>query len=270
MTELANGIALYDLENLTIKKAFYYAEKFFRHININPNSIYYFYSHAPDKNGETVSTMDISLHELKIKIEQGLVSNFRMNYSTTNRLWDIGLAFSTKESEFGEGINYLEIQFLDDLLKLDAKEIKELLVDISTETRIVYGIGYQLYGSVGDAFNYALSFDSSRIYKFENSSEWLYQLPSRTDDTPQYSNKLRMVYRINFLNIEHLGLEIDGLTLKEWIMSNHENGYLEELNNFNSLWYVEESELERVNKILGNAGFLISWSPERILTNRLP
>ena len=53
-------------------------------------------------------------------------------------------------------------------------------------------------------------------------------------------------------------------------MSNHENGYLEELNNFNSLWYVEESELERVNKILGNAGFLISWSPERILTNRLP
>lgn len=270
MIKLVNGIALYDLDNFTVEQAFYLAEKFFQHINIKPNAIYYFYLHEPDRNGEMVSAMDISLDELKMKIEQGLISNFRMNYSTTAYLWDIGLAFTTKDSTLSEGMDYFEIQFLDALLKLDSKEIKELLTNISNETRIAYGIGYQLHGDIADSFNYSLSLDASRIYDFEDSSEWLYQLPSRTDDISQYHSKLRMVYRVNLLNISHLELNVDGITLKEWIILNHENGFLEILNNSNFLWHVEESELERINNILGDSGCLISWSPQRIVTRKLP
>lgn len=259
MEELVNGLALYDLENLTTKKAFDLSESFFRLIGKEPDTVYYFYSHAPDKDGETVSAKDCSLEELKIKAEEGMVSNFRMSYSSSERLWDIGLAFSAKESEFGEGMNYLEIQFLNQLLDLEAQALKNLLLDLAKGTRISYGIGYQLWGSTADALAYALSLDSSRIYDYENSSEWLYQLPSRTDELPQYHRQLRMVYRLNLLNRNHLNLEIDGLVLKDWIAARPENGHLEKLSDNNSLWYLAETELERVNQALGEAGHLISY-----------
>lgn len=259
MKNLVNGIALYDITSIDIKDAFQFAKDFFNQINIQPNSIYYFYQHAPDKDGETISTKDVSLDELAVGVENGIIDHFIIHYSSTARLWDIGLTFYSKYSKFGESINYLEMQFLDEFLKLDNHIIHDLLNKVATISNVVYGIGYQLNGSMAKAYHYALCLDGSTIFEYENSSDWLYQLPSRTDDKPQYVNKLRMVYPLNILNEKHLRQNVLDMALESWILENENNGKLISVNNKNKIWIVNSNELNRINNTLGEAGILISW-----------
>ena len=72
---------------------------------------------------------------------------------------------------------------------------------------------------------------------------------------------LRMVYPVNIININHLGITIGGTTLKEWILSSEKHGTLKSLSNNLWLWRVEYDELEKLNNHLGELGLLISWKP---------
>ncbi|MDP8099279.1 hypothetical protein [Pasteurella atlantica] len=258
MKQKINGITLYDLNTLPIKTIYQFAHHFFNLFNIIPNHISYMQSHSSDSQGETVSEIEASLEELQYQIDNNLIDNFRLLYSSTDRLWDVGFAFFDKQSEVGEEMNYIEIQFLDNISTLESEKIIHFLTTISAKTHIVYGIGYQLYGSMSEVFSYALGLGVETLYNNESPYEWGEQLPSRTDETPLYFNQLRMVYPINILNDNHLNFPLSQLTLKAWILSNNKNGKITNLDNQNYLWLVEASELERINAGLSKEGILIS------------
>ncbi|MDU8925674.1 hypothetical protein RYD26_12370 [Pasteurellaceae bacterium LIM206] len=270
MKELTNGIALYDLKNTNSREAYYFAEYLFGRLNIQPNSAYYYYEHEADRHGETVSEKEVSFAELEEEIEKG-IDHFRVFFSSTNRLWDVGFSFFGKESKFSEGMSYIEIQFSNKILSTTNSEVLDCLYDFLKGNEMIYGIGYQLYANVSAALNYALCLDASTIYPFEDSNEWLYQLPSRSGEEPQYYHKLRMVYPINILNKDHLELSVMGIKLSKWILSDSNNGTLKPLNGFNYLWLVSMQELERINEVLGKSSLLISWeSINKSIRNKLP
>lgn len=265
---LVNGIAIYDLNNIHIFDAYEFSKKLFESLNITPNSISYFYTHKPDKNGEVISVKFVDICDLEKEICQGNINDFRMSYLTDDIHWDISFSYSNKNG-IG-GLSCIDIQFLDSILNIDDINLIEFIEEFFSRFQAVYGIAYQLNGYTSTAYNYIFSFDGSKIYKNENSTKWLYQLPNRSKQKPLFFEKLRMVYIINLLNVNHLNLNISGKTLKDWILSDNKNGSLKKLNNQNFLWIVRNSELERVNKILGEAGALISWFSTKPEKKKLP
>lgn len=257
MKELVNGIALYGVDEISLNEALNLSQLFFEKIGIVPNSISYFYKHEQDENGETISMDIVNMSELRKKIDDGLASDFRISYFVNDLHWDISFSFSNKETVWE--MNYIDIQFLDSFLNIKDELLVDILRSMFRVISVEYGIGFQLNGYTSYAFNYVFSLDNSKIFMYENASKWLYQLPFRTEEEPYYIKKLRMVYPINIVSIEHLNQPVLTKTLENWILEEKRNGQLIVLNAKNKLWIVENDELDRINNILGKAGLLISW-----------
>ncbi len=84
------------------------------------------------------------------------------------------------------------------------------------------------------------------VFRCENSSLFKRECHSRFKGKERYKGiMLRMVYPVNIININHLGITIGGTTLKDWILSTEKHGTLKSLSNNLWLWKVEYDELEK-------------------------
>ena len=122
--------------------------------------------------------------------------------------------------------------------------------------------------------NYFEGVSYATIHKNENGHKWSKELFYPYEGSERYRNHmLRMVYEANVLNNKHLEILINDVTLKDWILSNNENGSLTQLNENKWLWEVDSNKTQEINDFLGPQGILIAWEldqeevPKRI---RLP
>jgi hypothetical protein len=112
-----------------------------------------------------------------------------------------------------------------------------------------------------------------KIFPFENTSLFTRELPGRVPGSASYERvKLRMIYPLNVLNEEHLGIRINDLSLREWIISDSSRGSLKSIPNDMWLWAVNEMNLAEINNACGEAGILIAWqkAPANRPARKLP
>lgn len=252
-----SGIAVYDTEKLASSTACELAEKFFADISMPITGAGYY---KMLKNGDHPGDHDIieiAFSELKEKIKNSEVSAFRI-YSEYEDVQPWNASFGYMTSEFG-GFNYIDVQFQS--VADDLKVTTEFLSSLSEKIPYSYGIKY-CSDKVTKAFYYSTGDNMVNIYHYENSSLFKRECPGRFKGKERYKDTLlRMVYPVNVINNHHFNIEIGSVNLKEWILSDEKHGSLEELNNGMWLWTVEDDELDKLNKCLGEVGILISWKP---------
>lgn len=74
------------------------------------------------------------------------------------------------------------------------------------------------------------------------------------------SDLLRDVFPLNFLNPHHLGMQVKGQSLKDWIEADPRRGSLRPLIEGKLwTWSVPENRIQALRKVLGPARLLISW-----------
>lgn len=201
--------------------------------------------------------IEISFPDLKKRIKSNEVTAFRI-YSEQKDVQPWNASFGYMTNEFG-GFNYIDVQYPS--VADDSKATTEFLSSLSDKIPCSYGINYRS-DKVTKVFYYATGDNMVDIYQYENASLFKRECPGRFKGQERYKNTmLRMVYPINMINHYHLNIVIGSISLKEWISSDEKHGSLEELNNNLWLWTVEDTELDEINRYLGEAGVLISWKP---------
>ena len=107
------------------------------------------------------------------------------------------------------------------------------------------------------------------LYDCENVGLWSKEISGNNNFVKYKTEKLRMVYEINLLNINHLSnIIVDGYKLKEWILINKGNGILLPMENNMWLWRIKQNDLSRINNILGRHGCLVSWQEAESVKNK--
>lgn len=252
-----SGMAVYNTESIDAKTACELGEKIFTDIGIPITGAGYY---KMLKNGDHSGDHDIievSFPDLKEKIKNNAVTAFRI-YSEQKNAQPWNASFGYMTNEFG-GFNYIDIQYPS--VAGDSKATTEFLSSLPDNIPYLYGIKYRS-DKVTKAFYYATGDNMVNIYQYENASLFKRECPGRFKGRERYKNTmLRMVYPINMINSHHLDIIIENVNLKEWISSDEKHGSLEGLSNNLWLWTVEDTELDEVNRYLGEAGLLISWKP---------
>ncbi|MCD8213836.1 MAG: hypothetical protein LUC34_07320 [Campylobacter sp.] len=154
-------------------------------------------------------------------------------------------------------MNCVDMQFFESELSMDDERVCNLLSKILRNFEIKYGIGYQFEGRLTTAYLHIFG-NGSEFYGYDNSLEWQGSLRDAAE--AGFARKLRMAYRANILNGEHLKLDISGQSLQEWIGANASNGSLKRVNE-NWIRRFDGSQIDRVNQVIGAASALISWDP---------
>ncbi|WP_431225802.1 hypothetical protein ACQ86O_21875 [Serratia sp. L9] len=201
--------------------------------------------------------MEVSLSDLKNELKNKNATSFRFyNESEKSNYWTASFGFST--SDFG-GFYHFDAQCA--LSKRGKEKFIEFIKELSSKNNFSYGIVYNP-DNVADGFYYAEGGNFVQIYQCENPMFFEKETGGIYEGQERYKNTmLRMVYPVNVINRHHLDIVIENVSLKEWISSNEKHGSLEGLNNNLWLWTVEDTELDEVNRYLGEAGVLISWKP---------
>ncbi|MCE9789978.1 hypothetical protein [Shewanella chilikensis] len=252
-----SGIALYDTVRISSKTVCELGEYFFNNLGLPITGAgYYSILEHGDHLGDH-EIIETSFSDLKAKVENGEATAFRI-YSEQDGVQPWYASFGYMTSEFG-GFHYIDIQYPKEIDNPDV--VNEFIRVVSEEKSFSYGIKY-FNDKVTQSFYYATGDNMVNVFCCENSSLFKRECHSRFKGKERYKGSmLRMVYPVNIININHLGITIGGTTLKEWILSTEKHGTLKSLSNNIWLWRVEYDELEKLNNHLGELGLLISWKP---------
>lgn len=251
------GMAVYDTENINSKIACELGEGFFTDISIPITGAGYYRMLKEGDHPGDHDIIEISFSDLKEKINNNEVTAFRI-YSEKKgaRPWHASFGYMT--NEYG-GFNYIDVQYPS--IVDDPNITTKFLKSLSDKILYSYGIKY-CADKITKALYYATGDNMVNIYQYENASLFKRECPGKFKGLERYKNTMiRMVYPVNLINNHHLNIIIGDISLKEWISSDDKHGSLEELNNNLWLWTVEDTELDGVNKYLGELGLLISWKP---------
>ncbi|RKO74912.1 hypothetical protein C5E04_21755 [Pectobacterium parmentieri] len=246
------AIAIYGIDNIDPELAFDIGFSFFKIVGFDVNVAGY-YDYKGDEGD--VEFVEVSLVELKDKIIEKEVTSFRLySNSKKNKYWDVSFGYSTKD--FG-GFYHFDAQCVQ------GKEVKEKYIEfirvLSCRAPFSYGVVYR-NESVIDGFYYSEGGNFVQVYQYEDPVLFEMETGGVYEGRERYNETmLRMVYPINVVNESHLAIDVNGFSLREWILSGEERGWLEKLNNEMWLWEVPEKNLDEVNALLGEVGVLISW-----------
>lgn len=209
----------------------------------------------PDRQDETLHLVETAWDDLTENPSSG---NFRFRATA-----QMGPAEMLGGFDDGTqaGFSLIDLSFVDQR-EMSEDKIISLFREIARRLHPAYGFCY-FCETIEQSISYANVNGATMFAANENPfaftddlSEW-----SGGDDTYKRT-RLRMVYPYNLLNNDHLAIRIDGLRLSDWIRDGEERGKIIELDVAAHVWAVPASQLARINRVLGEAGLLISWRPD--------
>ncbi|KMJ44108.1 hypothetical protein AB204_16085 [Xenorhabdus khoisanae] len=249
------GIAIYNSSELSPMTAYELGSLFFSIFDITITGAGYLkYIKNSDHEGDH-DLVEISFIELKEKIFTQEATAFRIYSEQENHTpWLSSFGYIT--NEFG-GFYHIDIQFPN--VNGNNDKIISFIKLLVEKINFSYGIIYNT-DKITKAFYYAGGDNLASIYPYENPSIFKRETPGRFNGKERYNDSmLRMVYPYNIINNSHLEIKIENVNLKKWILSDKENGSLEKLNDELWLWKVEQTYLNKVNQVCGEADILIAW-----------
>lgn len=250
---MCTAMAIYGIDTIPTEKAYEIGRLFFDVIGLDA-TIAIYPKYKEDRSEGDIDFIEVSLPKLKDEIKNNNVTNFRFFHeSKSNRYWKASFGYST--NTFG-AFSHIDAQFAS-----AESEYKclEFIKKLSAISNFCYGIIYHP-NNVGDGFFYAQGGNFVKVFSNEDPllfSKWI----KCTSDKCYQPPMLRMVYPFNVISQQHLDTAVMGDTLNEWILRDKKHGVLEKLSDRKWLWTVADSDLDAVNKLLGEAGILISWRP---------
>lgn len=253
-----NALAIYGIEENSPKQIYELGLIFFKVLGLKITAACY-YKYREDRSEEDLDLVDISLSDLKLAIDAGSATSFRLYHESSDGiLWDAGFGYSTED--FG-GFYHIDAQGLSSCL--NQEKFLEFASEFLKSGSMDYAIFYPA-DDVADAFSYAAGTNFVSVYSYE-SPELFCKETSLFEGLECYKKeKLRMVYSANIVSDAHLEQQVGGCSLREWILSDASHGSLKQ--NSSNLWFwtVNDQNLERINNELGAQGILISWEPPRL------
>ncbi|MDO7909969.1 hypothetical protein Q6A49_05415 [Pseudomonas sp. 22-AL-CL-001] len=254
----ANALAVYGIEENTPKKIYEIGLMFFEAMGLSITSAAY-YKYREDRSEEDLYLIDVSLSDLRLAIENGSATSFRLYHESNSRaLWDASFGYSTKD--FG-GFYHIDAQGLAS--HFSQEKFLEFASNFCTTGSMDYAIFYST-DDVTDAFYYAAGGNFVRVYDYEDPDLFNMETGGVFEGAELYKKeKLRMTYSANIINDAHLALRIGAYSLREWISSDASHGALRQGPRNLWFWTVDERELDKVNNELGTHGVLISWKPPK-------
>ena len=254
---MCTGLAMYDTSEVTPMEACNAGESFFDAIGARITSAGY-YTYKNEEDGLHVDWIETSLSDLKSKITSKEVTAFRL-YNEQNGYSPWFVSFGYMTDEFG-GFHHMDAQCavpIDDIYE----NFIGFVEDVSKRISCPYGIVYAA-PKVADAFYYAAGENLIKLFPYEDARIFNKETPGRFKGKARYrGDMLRMVYPCNMLNENHLHIEIQGMTLGEWIVQERGRGSLRKISNDLWLWEVGRDDMEGVSKCCGDAGILLAWKP---------
>jgi len=254
----ATAMAVYGVENFAAVSALEVGLMFFQAIGLKITSSGY-YKYRVNRDEEDIDFVEVSLVDLKEAIKTKGATSFRLYCENkSGKLWDASFGYSTPD--FG-GFYHFDAQCVHPYF--DKEKFMTLMEKLAESRSFGYAIYYSV-DDVSDGFYYAEGENLVSIYSYENPALFSRETGGRFKGAERYKDKLlRMVYSVNVLNEKHLCLDVEGASLRDWILSNDRYGPLKAIANGMWVWEVDEKELAQVNKVLGGAGVLISWKSTR-------
>ena len=249
------GIALYGTNKTTAKNALSLGVSVFESLGLSVEKCAYNqYIKNGDHRGDH-DLVDASFTELESLVVTDVIGSFRL-YDEKKGYSPWFASFGLSIDDFGN-FHHIDIQ----LPSLNEKEIISLIDVIISTVSFDYGIIYPCDKS-SKAFYYSTGDNLVSLYPFENSSLFNKETPGRFNGAETYrTSKLRMVYPFNMLNRNHLAINIGDSAFEEWVTVN-KVGNLNKLSEELWCWSISEQLIPQVNKLLGEAGVLISWKKE--------
>ncbi|GIO12134.1 hypothetical protein J19TS2_16890 [Cohnella xylanilytica] len=254
---MCTGLAMYDTCEVTPMEACKAGESFFDAIGARITSAGY-YTYKNEEDGLYVDWIETSLSELKRKIISKEVTAFRL-YNEQNGYSPWFASFGYMTDEFS-GFHHMDAQCavpIDDIYE----NFIGFVEDVSKRISCPYGIVYDA-PKVADAFYYAAGENLIKLFPYEDARIFNKETPGRFKGKVRYrGDMLRMVYPCSMLNDNHLHIDIQGMTLGEWIVQEQGRGSLRKIGNGLWLWEVGRDDMEGVSKCCGDAGILLAWKP---------
>ncbi|MCR8842439.1 hypothetical protein NQ117_01965 [Paenibacillus sp. SC116] len=262
---MCTGIAIYGTEEIAPADAFDIGLSFFEVIGVGVNGGSYFEHLEHGDHERDHDLFEISPKQLREKVATGDCDSFFLYHSRKGSVpWYA--AFNRQTSEYGS------FPHLTALCELPLEEvylpIKAWLTNLTQQyPRLSYGIVYSV-NHMTKAYSYAAGNNGVAMFLYEDRYAFNKETPGRYDGKGRYTGEmLRMIYPLNVINIRHLKIEFNGVTLKEWITDNEQRGRLTDIGNDLWLWEVEMEQLEQINQVCGEAGLLVAWKAQ--LTKKL-
>lgn len=254
----ANALAIYGIEKNTPIKMYEMGLVFFEVIGLSITAAAY-YKYREDRSEEDLDLVDISLSDLKLALETGSATSFRLYHESNNGvLWDASFGYSTKD--FG-GFYHIDAQGL--VSTFNKERFLEFASNFCTLGSMDYAIFYSA-DDVADALFYAAGENFVRVYDYEDPDLFYMETGGVSEGAELYKKeKLRMTYSANVINDAHLELRVGACSLREWISSEVSRGSLRQASSNLWFWTVDDRELGKVNNELGAHGVLISWEPPK-------
>lgn len=254
---MCTGLAMYDTNEVTPMEACLTGESFFDAIGARITTAGY-YTYQNDEDGLQVDLIQTSVSELKSKIISKEVTAFRL-YNEQNGYSPWFASFGYMTDEFGS-FHHIDAQCampIDDLYE----HFVGFMEDVSKTISYSYGIVYAA-SKVADALYYAQGENLIKLFPYEDPRIFKEETPGRFKGKGRYrGDMLRMVYPCNMINENHLQINIQGMTLGEWIVKERGRGSLRKISKDVWIWEVGRDDMEGVSKCCGDAGILLAWKP---------
>jgi hypothetical protein len=152
----------------------------------------------------------------------------------------------------------LVICFDDSILGFDQSYVEKFGQEMASYFDARYGIAYQRDFTKGPGwYAHGVIAGIPRKPEFDHErsliTKWFH-----TYGKEDYNlGDLRDIYPINFLSSPHLERDVDGQSLKSWILSSPDRGDLKQLNETIWSWHVPEERISSVREDLRNTGILL-------------
>jgi len=265
---MSTGIVIYGTDPAQTEPALEVAENLFLQFGEKASTAIFLEFVVRD--GERIiEDREISLSDLREKVSTGEVTAFQV-FDGGEKGGAPAISFGCNVPEFG-GLSFIDVQIDRSVCEIN-EQIVAFLENVVANLSCKYAIAYDAEKS-SVAYKYSTGVNLVKIFPFENTSLFTKELPGRVPGSASYERvKLRMIYPLNVLNEEHLGIRINDLSLREWIISDSSRGSLKSIPNDMWLWAVNEMNLAEINNACGEAGILIAWqkAPANRPARKLP
>lgn len=250
--EVANCISLHDFANMKPDLRIWtqYVIDFFKKYNILPSKI-----SSPAKT----TTKNIlfqngirQLEKLNYQVEHIWIGALPPDHNS-----DIFSAIFTANIRFRDSRTYCGLIFDNEITGFDTKEINQIAVELSRLVKAKYGYVYQRDFNKGPTwYPYGVISGLERgeperklITKWQDA----YCMP----DGEYKTGDLRDIYPINYLSRAHIDRMILGIRFADWIKSDINHGYLEQLDEDFWSWQVEFDQIDSVREKLRHTGMIL-------------
>ncbi|WP_175712860.1 hypothetical protein [Burkholderia ambifaria] len=265
---MSTGIVIYGTDPAQTKSVLRVAESLF--LQFGEEASRAIFLEFVVRDGERIiEDREISLSDLRGKVSAGEATAFQV-FDDGEKGGAPAISFGWNVPEFG-GLSFIDVQIDRSVCEISQK-IEAFLENVAANLSCKYAIAYDAETS-SVAYTYSTGVNLVKIFPFEDTSLFTKELPGRVPGSASYERvKLRMIYPVNVLNEEHLGIRINDLSLREWIISDSSRGSVNSIPNNMWLWVVNEVNLAEVNNACGEAGILIAWqnAPANRPARKLP